>query len=56
MLLGWWFLDEPVTWRLAIGGVTILAGLLLLYFARVREDVREVQPVPGEAAAAPADA
>ncbi len=56
VLLGWWFLDEPVTWRLAIGGVTILAGLLLLYFARVREDVREVQPVPGEAAAAPADA
>ncbi|HUP01950.1 MAG TPA: EamA family transporter [Gemmatimonadota bacterium] len=37
VLLGWWLLDEMVTWRLTIGGGTILAGLLLLYFARVRE-------------------
>lgn len=37
VLLGWLVLDEPVTWRLALGGGTILAGLLLVYVARVRE-------------------
>jgi drug/metabolite transporter (DMT)-like permease len=37
VLLGWAFLGEAVTARLAIGGVTILGGLLLIYLARVRE-------------------
>ena len=37
VLLGWWVLDEAVTWRLALGGGTILAGLLLVYAARVKE-------------------
>ena len=37
VLLGWAFLGEAVTARLAIGGITILAGLLLVYVARVRE-------------------
>lgn len=37
VLLGWWFLEEPITWRLAVGGGTILVGLLLLYLARVDE-------------------
>ena len=36
VLLGWAFLDEAVTARLLLGGVTILGGLLLVYFARVR--------------------
>lgn len=43
VLLGWWVLDEAVTPRLAIGGATILAGLLLVYFARVRERPPEAQ-------------
>ena len=37
VLLGWAFLDEAVTARLVLGGMTILAGLLLVYVARVRE-------------------
>jgi drug/metabolite transporter (DMT)-like permease len=37
VLLGWAFLSEAVTARLIVGGVTILSGLLLIYFARVRE-------------------
>ncbi|MGH7571240.1 MAG: EamA family transporter [Gemmatimonadota bacterium] len=37
VLLGWWFLDEAVTWRFLAGGVTVLLGLLLVYLARVRE-------------------
>lgn len=37
VLLGWWILDEAVTWRLQTGGVTVLVGLLLVYLARVRE-------------------
>ena len=37
VLLGWAFLGEAITARLAIGGITILGGLLLVYFARVRE-------------------
>jgi len=37
VLLGWAFLDETVTARLLLGGLTILGGLLLVYFARVRE-------------------
>ena len=37
VLLGWAFLGEAVTVRLIVGGVTILGGLLLVYFARVRE-------------------
>jgi drug/metabolite transporter (DMT)-like permease len=37
VLLGWWILDEAVTWRLLTGGVTVLFGLLLVYLARVRE-------------------
>ncbi|MFN2384388.1 MAG: DMT family transporter, partial [Gemmatimonadota bacterium] len=37
ILLGWLVLGEQITWRLAAGGGTILGGLLLLYFARVRE-------------------
>lgn len=37
VLLGWWVLGEAMTWRLALGGATILAGLLLVYAARVRE-------------------
>ena len=37
VLLGWAFLGEAVTPRLALGGVTILGGLLLVYVARVRE-------------------
>jgi drug/metabolite transporter (DMT)-like permease len=40
VLLGWAFLDEAVTARLLIGGTTILAGLMLIYFARVRESHR----------------
>jgi drug/metabolite transporter (DMT)-like permease len=40
VLLGWAFLDEAVTPRLLVGGVTILTGLLLIYFARVRESHR----------------
>jgi len=36
IVLGWWVLDETLTWRLVLGGVTILAGLLLVYFSRVR--------------------
>jgi drug/metabolite transporter (DMT)-like permease len=36
IILGWWVLDETLTWRLVLGGVTILAGLLLVYFSRVR--------------------
>ncbi len=47
VLLGWLVLSEPVTWRLALGGVTILAGLLLVYAARVR--VRPVGRAPAEA-------
>ena len=39
ILLGWWVLDEGVTWRLLIGGATILTGLALVYFARVRQKV-----------------
>lgn len=37
VVLGWWLLDEAVTWRLLMGGVTVLLGLLLIYLARVRE-------------------
>jgi drug/metabolite transporter (DMT)-like permease len=37
VLLGWAFLDEAVSARLLLGGVTILGGLLLVYVARVRE-------------------
>lgn len=37
ILLGWWFLDEAVTWRFLMGGATVLVGLLLVYLARVRE-------------------
>ena len=37
VLLGWAFLGEAVTARLAVGGITILGGLLLVYVARVRE-------------------
>ncbi|MGH7549794.1 MAG: EamA family transporter [Gemmatimonadota bacterium] len=37
VLLGWWILDETVTWRLLAGGATVLVGLLLVYLARVRE-------------------
>lgn len=37
VLLGWWFLDESVSWRLVLGGATVLLGLLLVYRARVRE-------------------
>ena len=37
VLLGWWILDESVTWRLLAGGSTVLLGLLLVYLARVRE-------------------
>lgn len=47
VLLGWWVLGEPVTWRLALGGATILAGLLLVYAARVR--VRPTDRAPAEA-------
>ena len=42
VLLGWAFLDEAVTPRLALGGITILAGLLLVYFARVRESTAAI--------------
>lgn len=41
VLLGWWVLGEGVTRRLALGGGTILAGLLLVYAARVRERFAE---------------
>lgn len=44
VLLGWWVLGETVTWRLALGGVTILAGLLLVYAARVRERPPDREP------------
>ncbi|MNC88482.1 putative inner membrane transporter YedA [compost metagenome] len=37
VFLGWAFLDEAVTPRLAVGGITILCGLLLVYRARVRD-------------------
>ena len=37
VLLGWWLLDEAVSWRFLVGGVTVLLGLLLVYLARVRE-------------------
>jgi drug/metabolite transporter (DMT)-like permease len=37
VLLGWWLLDEAVTWRFLAGGATVLVGLLLVYLARVRE-------------------
>jgi len=37
VLLGWWLLDEAVTWRFLTGGITVLLGLLLVYLARVRE-------------------
>jgi drug/metabolite transporter (DMT)-like permease len=50
VLLGWAFLDEAITPRLALGGITILAGLLLVYFARVRESTAAIaagQTVPG---------
>lgn len=53
VLLGWWFLDEPVTWRLIVGGAVILGGLVLLYAARVREatpppaQLRGSAPAPG---------
>jgi drug/metabolite transporter (DMT)-like permease len=47
VLLGWAVLSEPVTARLALGGVTILVGLLLVYAARVR--VRPAGEVPEEA-------
>jgi drug/metabolite transporter (DMT)-like permease len=49
VFLGWLVLDEQVTWRLAVGGATILAGLLLVYMARVRERVVET---PAEAVGA----
>jgi drug/metabolite transporter (DMT)-like permease len=51
VLLGWVVLDERVTWRLVLGGVTILAGLLLVYLARVRE--RPPDRVPVEAVSSP---
>ena len=44
VLLGWLVLDEQVTWRLAVGGATILVGLSLVYLARVRERVPEPAP------------
>ncbi len=50
VLLGWAFLDESVTARLLLGGVTILGGLLLVYIARVRESGAQVpasRRVPG---------
>lgn len=47
VLLGWLVLEEPVTWRLALGGATILAGLLLVYVARVA--VRPMGQPPAEA-------
>ena len=37
VLLGWAVLGETVTARLALGGITILGGLGLVYVARVRE-------------------
>jgi len=52
VLLGWWLLEEPVTWRLALGGGTILSGLLMLYFARVREGSRPAPLLRGSAPAA----
>jgi drug/metabolite transporter (DMT)-like permease len=50
VLLGWLVLEEPVTWRLALGGVTILAGLLLVYVARVgqRSPVEAIGSAPCE--------
>ena len=48
VLLGWIVLEEPVTWRLALGGATVLAGLLLVYVARVRERA-PTTPAPAEA-------
>lgn len=44
IILGWWVLDETLTWRLVLGGVTILAGLLLVYFSRVRERHHRLAP------------
>jgi drug/metabolite transporter (DMT)-like permease len=54
VLLGWAFLGEAVTPRLLLGGVTILGGLLLVYFARVRESTAGIAagpivPVDGKA-------
>jgi drug/metabolite transporter (DMT)-like permease len=46
VLLGWAFLDEAVTARLLLGGVTILGGLLLVYFARVRESGSALEEIP----------
>lgn len=48
VLLGWWVLDEAVTGRLLVGGTTILAGLILVYLARVRERPPG-EPPPAEA-------
>lgn len=42
VLLGWAVLDEAVTARLALGGITILGGLVLVYVARVREALPKV--------------
>ena len=44
VLLGWAFLDEAITPRLLLGGATILGGLLLVYFARVRETTAAAVP------------
>ncbi len=45
VFLGWVVLGERITWRLAIGGATVLTGLLLVYLARVRE--KQPRDTPG---------
>lgn len=42
VFLGWLILDEPVTWRLVVGGLIILTGLFLV--RRARLGVRTGQP------------
>lgn len=49
VLLGWWLLDETVSWTLAGGLVLILGGVAIVQFERVLAGPR---PAPGAAEAA----
>jgi drug/metabolite transporter (DMT)-like permease len=46
VLLGWWLLDEEVTWTLAAGLVLILSGVALVQFERVLASARRQQRAP----------
>jgi drug/metabolite transporter (DMT)-like permease len=49
VLLGLWWLDERVTWRIAAGGLAIMAGIALNIRRRTKLTARE-RVVGGESA------